>query len=525
MGRPSFVLYITDQHRADFLGCAGHPVLRTPNIDSLAARGARYDNFFVASPVCMPNRASLMTARMPACHGVRMNGVPLSRRNVTFVELLRDAGYKTALIGKSHLQPFSGKPPGGLPGSPRPGFHQATGSLKEAVRHDLAGPNYGYEDAAFWADPDARLPTPYYGFDHVELVTGHGDRLGGDYRRWLLDRAPEADTLIGAQNQLPHDYICPQAVRTAVPEALYSTTYIAERAQAWIAEQAGGDEPFFLMVSFPDPHHPFNPPGRYWDMYDPDDMPVPASFTAADWAPPPHVAGVIAARAAGQANLNGMPAIGCSAREAQEAQALTCGMISMIDDAIGQVEAALDQAALAPVRLFTSDHGDHLGDHGLLFKGAEQYDQITRVPFIWCDPDGEPDGAPRGVQHQIGQTIDIGPTILNRARIEPAWGMQGLPLTQSTTRDAALVQYAHQKPMDGVGVAPHVHSLVSARYRLSVFEGLEWGELYDLHADPGELHNLWDAPEAQPARAEMTEALLRAELAHIDRAPYPVARA
>jgi arylsulfatase A-like enzyme len=97
--RPNFILFITDQHRADFLGCYGHPVLRTPHIDSIAANGTMFRRFYVASPVCMPNRASLMTGRMPSAHGVRSNGIPLSMQAVTFVELLRDAGYRTALIG------------------------------------------------------------------------------------------------------------------------------------------------------------------------------------------------------------------------------------------------------------------------------------------------------------------------------------------------------------------------------------------------------------------------------------------
>ena len=84
--RSNFLLFITDQHRADFLGCYGHPVLRTPHIDSIAARGMAFDRFYVASPVCMPNRASLMTGRMPSVHGVRSNGIPLSMNAVTFVD-------------------------------------------------------------------------------------------------------------------------------------------------------------------------------------------------------------------------------------------------------------------------------------------------------------------------------------------------------------------------------------------------------------------------------------------------------
>ena len=253
--RPSFILYITDQHRADYLGCYGHPLLKTPHIDALAGQGVAFDRFYVASPVCMPNRASLMTGRMPANHGVRMNGIPLSQRNVTFVELLRDAGYKTALIGKSHLQTFSGKPPLQKIPDPRPGYQRAAGPLREDVRHALQPQIYATEDPDFWSGPQPAVPSPFFGFDHVELVTGHGDGVGGDYTAWLRERAPDAAALIGAENQLPHDYVCPQAIRTAVPEELYSTTYIAERAEAWLADQVDDDRPFFLMVSWPDPHH------------------------------------------------------------------------------------------------------------------------------------------------------------------------------------------------------------------------------------------------------------------------------
>ncbi|MEM7289445.1 MAG: sulfatase-like hydrolase/transferase, partial [Pseudomonadota bacterium] len=228
--RPNFILFITDQHRADFLGCYGHPVLQTPNIDSMAASGVAFDRFYVSSPVCMPNRASLMTCRMPGNHGVRLNGIPLDKKNVTFVELLRDAGYNTALIGKSHLQTFTGQPPLQTLPETRPGFHRANGDLAEAIRNDLTSSTYGTEEPDFWSGEQPSIPTPFYGFDHVELVTGHGDHVGGDYVSWLKEKEPNAETLIGKENQLCHDYTCPQAVRTAVPEELYSTTYIADRA-------------------------------------------------------------------------------------------------------------------------------------------------------------------------------------------------------------------------------------------------------------------------------------------------------
>ncbi|MEM6825618.1 MAG: sulfatase-like hydrolase/transferase [Pseudomonadota bacterium] len=521
--RPNFVLFITDQHRADFLGCMGHPLVQTPNIDGIAARGVAFDRFYVASPVCMPNRASLMTCRVPSSHGVTMNGIPLSHQNVTFVELLKAAGYRTALIGKSHLQTFTGAPPSMKIPQAREGFFRADGELAQAVRHKLASPTYKVEEPEFWSKPQPRVPTPFYGFDHVELVTRHGDRVGGDYTAWLLEQEPNAAALIGTENQLVHDYVCPQAVRTALPVELYSTTYIAERASAFIGSCVDDAKPFFLMVSWPDPHHPFNPPGAYWGMYDPDDFPVPAAFTRADWTPPAHVAAIHAKRAAGRANVKGTNAIGCSAREAQEAQALTCGMIAMIDHSVGQVQAALAACGCLKdtVEIFTTDHGDHLGDHRLLFKGAGQYEQITRVPFLWADPK-----RPCTTRSsRIGQTHDIGTTILERARVEPALGMQGRNLFQHDARRAAFIQYAHQKEMDGVGIAPRIHTIRDRRFRLSIVHDLAWGELYDLETDPGEFRNLWDDRAFIGEKSRLIEQMVRAELAHVDHVPAPTGRA
>jgi len=523
--RPNFILFITDQHRADYLGCYGHPTLKTPHIDRLAAEGVAYDNFFVASPVCMPNRASLMTCRMPSSHGVRSNGIPLARRNVTFVEMLRAAGYDTALIGKSHLQPFTGEKPVIKPSDPRIGFTLATDDLREAFKSDLGDAFYSSESPEFWSSPDPKVPTPFYGFDHVELVTEHGDTVGGDYTRWLKERAPEVAEKLGPEHQLPHDYVCPQAVRTAVSEEYYHTTYIAERACAWLEAREGSDRPFFLMVSWPDPHHPFNPPGRYWGMYAPEEMEIPPAFKLKDWKAPPHVLAAERSRTAGEAKLNGMGTIACTEREALEARALTCGMISMIDDAVGSVCDAAAQKGFIDdtVRIFTTDHGDHLGDHRLLFKGCEQYDTLTRVPFIWSDPTGE-----HGVRiDEIGQTIDIGTSILERAKIEAPVGMHGqaLSIVGGSGREAALIQYEHQRPSPIFGPAPRVHSVVDRQWRLSVYQGSDFGELYNLADDPEELFNLWFDTRFAQKKAEMTQKLLELEISSVDRAPLPTAAA
>jgi len=522
--RPNFILFITDQQRADFVGCYGHKVVRTPHIDGMAQAGTAFDRFYVASPICMPNRASLMTGRMPAVHGVRSNGIPLSLEAVTFVDLLRAAGYATGLIGKSHLQNFTPtpafQPRSGYPAGHRP----PPPALAQARRDDRTGPEYGQELPAHWAERSAHVHTPFYGFDHVSLVTGHGDDLGGDYRRWLFDKAPHANSLIGPQNGLPHSYSVPQAIRTAVPEELYSTAFIGEQAIEFLSRPR--DEPFFLMVSFPDPHHPFTAPGKYWDMFKPDQFPVPEAFLRNDWTPPPHVASRQLERERGSANLNGPNTIATTAREAQEAQALTAGSIAFIDDTIGRVLAALAASGAVDdtVLLFTSDHGENLGDHRILLKGNEQYDQVVRVPFIWSDP-----AAPRPAVHTgaLASTIDIPATILDRAGLIPYAGFQGrsvLPVITGARpegRDSVLIQYDHQRPDPGLGQPPRVHSLIDRRWRLSVFDGLEWGELYDLEKDPGEFDNLWLSPAHETVRAGLMERLARAEIEHIDRVPLP----
>jgi arylsulfatase A-like enzyme len=526
--RPNFLFFITDQHRADFLGCYGHPVLKTPHIDSIAARGTAFDKFHVASPVCQPNRASLMTGRMPSVHDVRSNGIPLSMEAVTFVDLLKDAGYRTALIGKSHLQNFTQHDPIIKRKPPREGFHEPSPALRQSLRQHLVEPHYEQETPQYWTRADARVQTPFYGFEHVELVRNHGDEAGADYDRWLDRRDPKARaTLLGPKNSLPHDYKVPQAYRTAIPTELYQTNFIGERAGAWL-DAFKSDEPFFMMVSFPDPHHPFNPPGKYWDMYKPEQFPVPEAFSRNDWTPPALIQNIFKDREAGKANLTGMGTIGVSAREAQEARALTCGMIACVDDAIGAVLKALDRSGKRDdtVVIFTSDHGDHLGDHRLMLKGAEQYQQIVRVPFIWSDPAT----ATRGKRTDaLASTMDIGATVLERAKIEPASGMQAKSFLSvfdgSKVRDSVFIQYDHQAANPGTNEPARVHTLVDGRHRVSVFHGTGWGELYDLKNDPGEFDNLWDNPAHAATRAAMTEKLLLAEIEHIDRVPLPTRRA
>lgn len=525
MARPNFILFITDQHRADHLGCYGNRVVRTPHIDGLARRGTRFDRFYVATPICMPNRATLMTGRMPSLHGARQNGTPLALSATTFVDLLAAAGYRTALIGKSHLQSMSPAAPTiGMPETD-PDLTPAPAELREADKSWPSDGRYDQELAPNWADPSHELDLPYYGFQHVELCVNHGDKVVGHYSRWLAERRPDWKSLRGPDNQLPGNaYVAPQAWRTAVPAELYPTAYIAERSEAYLEERAakGGDEPFFLQCAFPDPHHPFTPPGRYWDMYDPDDIELPRSFNLPDGKLPAPLAHILKERKDGKANRNGQRVIAVTEREAKEATALTYGMISMIDDAVGRVLAALQRTGQSDntVVMFTADHGDFMGDHQLMLKGALHYQSLVRVPFIWSDPTQKQQAA----SDALSGTIDISQTVLSRAGIAAHNGIQGanlLPATadESEVHDGMLIEEHQRRGYMGMANNFRARSLITREHRLTIYEGMAEGELYDLANDPDELVNLWDAPTTRDLRDEMMERLARKMMALADASP------
>jgi arylsulfatase A-like enzyme len=527
MKRPNFVLFITDQHKADHLGAYGNPIVKTPNLDQIAKSGWKADRFYVATPICMPNRSSLMTGRMPSVHGARHNGIPLSLESVTFVDLLKDAGYETALVGKSHLQNMTGRGPHW----PRPSDPKTEGEARRT-----APGNYDQEWGPLWRnDPQHDLDTPFYGFSRVALTVDHGDQVWGHYWRWLEENYPDVAKQAGPEHAIPTpDFELSrynQAWRTRVPEELSTNAYIGDRTCELIKDYAANDKPFFIKCSFPDPHHPFTPHGQYWDMYSPDEVDLPESFHASqNRQPPPHVAWLYEQREKDKAVKNTPALFSCTEREAREAIALNYGSISHIDAVIGQVVAELKAQNLAEntILIFMSDHGDYLGDHQLLWKGPIHYQSLIRTPFIWMDPTRPNDQHNQGA---LSGTIDVAPTVLERIGLTPYNGIQGhslLPLMAGTTsklRNHVLVEEEGQRVMFGFDGRVRMRSLVNERYRLSLYDGAAWGELYDLVNDPMELNNLWSSESHSADKAAMLQALAETMLQHTDTSPHPTALA
>ncbi len=523
--KPNFLFIITDQHKADHLGCYGNPIVRTPNIDSLSQSGMTFDRFYAASPICMPNRATLMTGRMPSNTGVRFNGVPLSTEHVTFVELLRAAGYRTGLVGKCHLQPMMDIPlsdpyfwtdsPTETPLSP---------DHIIAQRNSLDGPEYDQERAGVWAaNPEHEPITPYYGFDHLRLANFHADLVHGHYRRWLDEKHPDPDTIRGPENALKdHSYSVKKGWRTQMPEELYPTTYVAEETISFLNDYAedSSAEPFFLQCSFPDPHAPLTPPGRYWDLYDPEEVELPESFDHVDAQEPSFIHRIRESH--GQPKKVPAP-ITPDEKEAREMIALTYGSVTMIDDAIGRILKALDDLSLSEntVVIFTADHGDMGGEHGLFGKFGVHYEAVLRVPFIWNDPEQ----ASEGRTDMLGGTIDIGSSILARAGVANTYGVQGVDIVSHARTDTSpertgIISEEDQvsEQVNGMG-AQRIWTYIHENWRLSMWIGDDTGHLFDREIDPEETNNLWYDPACTTKKSELMELLLRERMRIDDTLP------
>lgn len=528
--RPNFLFITTDQQRSDHLGCYGNPLLRTPAIDGIAARGLAFDNFFVACPICMPNRASILTGRMPSVSRSRHNGIPLALDAVTFVDLLRVNGYHTGLVGKSHLQTITGQPIGRrdlfareLVGDRPPAPYD------DAHKSKREGSEYETELLQLWHDnPDRNAPElPYYGFDYVRFANGHSDHVQGHYTGWLAARTPNPDAFRGPANALPSPGLtAPQAWRTAMPEELYPTTYIGEAAAEFIDRHLDERprDPFFVHCSFTDPHHPFTPPGKYFDMYDPDDIALPVSFDRIDPNEPDMLSRLRQELQSGSARMDEPLPFCVRAEEARQIIALTYGMISMVDDAVARLLAHLDRRGLAEstVVIFTSDHGDFMGDHGLMLKHGLHYDGVLRVPFIWSDPCRIESGR-TAVE---ASSIDIGASILARAGLAPNNGNQGTDVMALTADSAAfqregiLIEEDELGDHLGTDEGLRTRTFIRDGWRLSLWQGMDGGQLYNLNDDPHELRNLWFDRDYAAERASLTEAMLREMIRLGDTTPY-----
>ena len=507
--RPNFLFIITDQHRPDHTGFGGNSVIETPHLDGLASSSMQFDRAFVANPICQPNRSTLMTGRVPSAHGSRYNGIALDWNANTFARVLREAGYQTGLIGKSHLQNL--------------GVNRFQMPQDATVVGEAAPVPYGegwdeLEHYDRYIEGNPAHPEDFYGFSHVDFVIDHGDMASGHYYLWLLEQGLAPEQLRGPDNALASFEGWDQIYQTALPEEFYPTSYVTMRTIEYLDRASASREPFFIQCSYPDPHHPFTPPGAYYNLYSPDAIELPESFGDAHEDSMEHLRTMLRYR-----GKQAGPLAPWAPTEEQfrEAAAKEYGMISMIDAGVGRILARLDELGLREntVVIFTSDHGDMFGDHGILLKAGMHYEGCVRVPLLIDVP-----GVAPGVTNAQVGSVDFAQTVLDLAGLPEYAGMQGHSLRPviedagASVRDEGIL-IEEDQPFDIARVGEHLRmrSVLTPNARLTLYQGAEHGELFDLEADPGEMHNLFARPEGRELRFHLTEQLARLEAKHDDR--------
>jgi len=471
--KKNVIIFFTDQQRGDSLGCLGNALARTPHLDQLAKNGTLFTNHYAVNPVCMPSRAVFFTGSYPQVNRVLDNGMPLPESELTLPEVFRRNGYRTASFGKIHLQTYKSHP---------------GDTSRESIARWEAGELDGWSG-------------PYYGFERVALTTGHGEGCGGAYRRWQKRHFP--DLKLGAENA-PGTLKFPAlgAYKSNMPLEAHYNTWITQHAIDYLEQT--GDDPFFMFVSFPDPHHPFTPPAPYHSLFDSVKFPEPHTVANENFLKPkPYREAMYGNPFPSDGGARFIPDFSGSAY--QMVLAHTYGMITMIDDCIGRVLEALERKGMREntVIVFSSDHGDFLGDHHFLFKGQLPCRSLLRVPLIIDDPEIKP-----GQVARVSSHVDVMPTLLAACGLDIPAAVQGEVLPRNHEMHGR--NYAFAAGWSKASPEWQNYSIFTTNWRLSVFPRLADGELYHLDADPFEHRNLFHLPEYRPERDRLFEQLLYA---------------
>ncbi|NQU10961.1 sulfatase-like hydrolase/transferase [bacterium] len=480
MTKPNVLWIMTDQHRADCLGFMGHPVIQTPHLDRLAARGVVFENAFCQSPACIASRAVLFTGRYPAAVRVRGMGV-LPPAETTFPEVLRRNGYRTGAFGKVHLTP-----------------EQYTRTQLNSEEPCLDWRRYAADSLLTPAPEDPIKEN--YGF---ETHVGCEDILQGRFRAWLrevdpalLDRRPEPFHPAGPRDLWVSPY----------PSAYHPSTFIADQAAQFI-EQCDRAAPWFTFCSFVAPHHPFEAPADQLARYEESRVPVPEHKGGVEpsFVPPP------AAEAIGEWDRY----------PAEVQRRIVChylASISLIDDGVGRLLAALQASGEMDNTLivFTSDHGEFLGNHGLLRKPSLHYDETLRVPLVIRLPGAATTG--RRVPGLVELT-DLHPTLIGLLGLPINPGVQGHDWSQAIQTGSPIGREDIYSDMFDItpqrfgelqGPYMAVLTLRTEHWKLNLYPtaGPQYGQLFDLRNDPDESRNRYGDPTHREVRTELLWRLL-----------------
>jgi arylsulfatase A-like enzyme len=460
MSRPNVLVIMQDQLRYDLVAS---DMCATPNLDRLRAEGRSFSRAYTPTALCGPARASLLTGRYPHGHGL-LNNVSaadaVSRnlpRNVpTVAELLGSAGYRTGFVGKWHVGVED----------------QADSRGFTDVRLD---------DTQTWAF----APDP-------------ADRTGNEYVRWAQSFPLDGPQAVHTCPPAPHPQLAERNPRRPVP--LYSHEVVPDdvlpakgvldHTAELLSEYAGGGEPFFLVASFLEPHWPYILPLKYATMYNPADLPPWPNFND---------------------DYIGKPGANAALREHFGVTEFTwddwapvvahyLGMVTFVDELVGRLLDRVDELDLAgnTVVLATTDHGDMAGSHGLFNKGPVMYEEAYRIPFVWRGP-----GVTAGESDALTGLVDVCPTILDLAGLAAPGGVHGHCLADVLRGDESGWRDAIMSEFHGDEFGLYSQRMIRKDQYKLIYNAHDVRELYDLDADPAELHNLANDPSYHQLRLDL----------------------
>lgn len=483
---------MADQLRWDYLSCYGHPHLKTRSLDRLAARGVRFDRAFVQSPVCGPSRASFYTGRTVFSHGATWNQVPLPIGELTLGDYLRPKGITTAVIGKTHMAADQ-------EGMARLGLTRETD-----IGCRVAEPGFDPYERDDGLHPTPALARRGGGLRYNDWLRARGyagDNPWNDYANAAL--GPDGTLLSGWYLKNAH-------LPARIEEAHSETAYMTMRAQEFIT--AMGDRPWLCHLSFIKPHWPYMAPAPYHALYGPEHF-QPVQRRESEKDDPHPVFQAFMTMAVSQT----------FAQPDVRARVLPAymGLIQQIDDHLGRLFDWLEASGKADETMivFTSDHGDYLGDHWLGEKELF-HDVSVRVPLIIMDPRPEADHTRGSVCDALVEAIDLVPTFLEATgRGDQSHRLEGRSLIPLLTgaqpqdwRDAVFseIDYSFYQARETLNLGPSEargYMLRTDRWKYVYFKGFP-PQLFDLHNDPEEYQDLGRDPGFARVCSQLKQALM-----------------
>jgi len=449
--QPNIIFISGEQQRGDTLGYCGADWMITPNLDALAAQSVVFDNAYCPAATCVSSRAALYTGLYP--HTTGIYGFDRSSGRLHWTNRLGAAGYHCASVGKTHL--------------PHQGFHESI-----AEQHNKYHLNVGSE------------PCEWY---RAVREAGHEPPLD------LHDTMPDFYDNLGA-------------IVWPLPEELHPDVWMADRALEWIEAWDCG-QPLYLHIGFLSPHDLYDPPERFIDMYDDASIPMPQVSEEETRGIPRE----LFAEQERDENSHGVTVVKASHATPERIRRLRkhyYASVTMMDEKLGQIMDLLRSKGLCEnsIIAYTSDHGDHLFDHGLYYKG-ELYDTIVNVPLLVRAPDAL--GPGRRVEDPVSQ-LDLVQYFLGKAGVESGDlnGTSLAPVIENRQEHARQYVFA-EEGATGLRPEPEFLTMIrSRRHKLVHFAGNQTGQLFDLVSDPGETENLWGDPSHRELRDELTAELL-----------------